>query len=258
MIILPVIADYFIFNFPLTPFENNRFDLEAADIIKQGRDSGKLAYWIGIGQIVIRTIIFDFGGVLYKTPNRQLISRWGKLLGFNENPEFIAMIENPHESTLVRDIFLGAISEQEMWRQMAEEWHIKPGILNYLRRQMNSKRRLNKPLVDLLSDLQINYQTAILSNAGDQSRELMVNQLHLDRFVEEIIISAEEGLIKPDPKLYQLALDRLGASPPTTIFIDDLQENVTVAGAMGMHAVHHTDNEQTIRAINEILATEAH
>ncbi len=48
MIILPVIADYFIFNFPLTPFENNRFDFEAADIIKQGRDSGKLAYWIGI------------------------------------------------------------------------------------------------------------------------------------------------------------------------------------------------------------------
>jgi epoxide hydrolase-like predicted phosphatase len=205
---------------------------------------------------VIKTIIFDFGGVLYNTPNRTSLSRWGKMFGFNDHPEFAAMIENPHESSLVRDICLGVISEREMWRQMAEKWHIKPGVLRYLRQQMNSKRRLNQPLVKLLADLQIDYQTAILSNAGDDSRELMERSLQLDRFVDEIIISAEEGLIKPDPRIYQLAIDRLDTSPAATLFIDDLQENIDAARGLGMQSVHHTDNEKTIRDIDEILRAE--
>jgi putative hydrolase of the HAD superfamily len=166
------------------------------------------------------------------------------------------MIENPHESSLVRDICLGVISEREMWRQMAEKWHIKPGVLRYLRQQMNSKRRLNQPLVKLLADLQIDYQTAILSNAGDDSRELMERSLQLDWFVDEIIISAEEGLIKPDPRIYLLAMDRLGSSPEVTLFIDDLQENVNTARGLGMQAVLHTDNEKTIHAVDEILRAE--
>ena len=205
---------------------------------------------------MIKTIIFDFGGVLYNTPNRASLSRWGKLFGFDNHPEFAAMIENPHESSLVRDICLGVISEREMWRQMAEKWHIKPGVLNYLRQQMNSKRRLNQPLVKLLADLQIDYQMAILSNAGDNSRELMERSLQLDRFVDEIIISAEEGLIKPDPRIYQLAIDRLDTFPAATLFIDDLQENIDAARGLGMQSVHHTDNEKTIRDIDEILRAE--
>jgi len=202
---------------------------------------------------VIKTIIFDFGGVLYQTPNRRWLSRWGKFLGFSDHPEFTALMENPHESTLVRDICLGVISEQEMWQRMAEKWHITPQVIHYLRQQMNSKRRLNKPLLNLLAKLQVDYQTAILSNAGDDSRQLMTKALHLDRYVEEIIISAEEGLIKPDPKIYQLAMDRLGTTPEATLFIDDLEENVIAAQAFGMHALHHTDTEQTVFTIQDIL-----
>ena len=165
-------------------------------------------------------------------------------------------MENPHESTLVRDICLGVISEQEMWQRMGEKWHIKPRVIHYLRQQMNSKRRLNKPLVNLLAMLQADYQTAILSNAGDDSRQLMEKALHLDRYVEEIIISAEEGLIKPDLKIYQLAMDRLGTIPEATLFIDDLEENVVAAKAFGMYALHHKDTEQTIRSIQDILERE--
>jgi len=203
---------------------------------------------------LIKTIIFDFGGVLYNTPDHRGLIRWGKILGLNKHPEFVAMIENPYESTLVRDICLGVISEQEMWHRMAERWHIKPWLINTLRRQMNSKKRLNKPLINLLSRLQINYQTAILSNAGDESRRLMENSLHLDQYVEEIIISAEVGMIKPDPKIYQLAVDRLETSPETTLFIDDQKENVIAARNFGMQAVQHTSNDKTIRAVDEILA----
>lgn len=228
---------------------------QAASIIKTSIDKPDIL-WKVKRRIVIKTVIFDFGGVLYKTPDRQWLSRWGRVLGFNEHPEFTGMMENPHESTLVRDICLGVISEQEMWHLMAEKWHIKPRVINTLRQQMNSKRRLNKPLLNLLAKLQEEYQTAILSNAGDDSRQLMEKALGLDRFVEEIIISAEEGLIKPDAKIYQLAMDRLGTKPKATLFIDDLEENVIAARAFGMHALHYTDTEETIQKIQDILERE--
>ncbi len=66
---------------------------------------------------MIRTIIFD-GGVLHKTPNRQLISR-GKLLN-DENPSECDDRKTSLHESATGEGYLGAISEQEMWRQMAE------------------------------------------------------------------------------------------------------------------------------------------
>lgn len=192
--------------------------------------------------------------MLYNTPDHNGLRRWGTLLGLNDHPEFTAMIENPHESTLVRDICLGVVSEQEMWNRMAERWHIKPRMINSLRRRMNSKKRLNSPMINFLSKLQSHYQTAILSNAGNESRRLMEDSLNLDQYVEKIIISAEIRMVKPDPKIYQLVLDKLGTSPEVTLFIDDLEENVIAARDLGMHAIQHRSNDETIRAVEKILA----
>jgi HAD superfamily hydrolase (TIGR01509 family) len=80
--------------------------------------------------------------------------------------------------------------------------------------------------------------------------------LELDQWVETIIISAEEMMAKPDPEIYELALERLNAAPEECLFVDDQLLNVTAAEALGMQAVQFTDNDQTIRTIREKLAQE--
>jgi putative hydrolase of the HAD superfamily len=82
---------------------------------------------------------------------------------------------------------------------------------------------------------------------------VMEDIFHLDRYVEDIIISAEEGIIKPDPRIYQIALERLGADPETTLFIDDYPPNVEAAREMGMKAVHFVENKQAIQRIKSYL-----
>jgi putative hydrolase of the HAD superfamily len=139
---------------------------------------------------------------------------------------------------------------------VAEKWHIKPEFVQRIRQKAFSKRNMNKPMVQFLADLHKSYQTGILSNAGDQTRHVMEDIFHLDRFVDDIIISAEEGIIKPDRRIYQIALDRLGAEPDTTLFVDDYPANVKGARDLGMKAVHFIDNKQAMQHIQTYLDNE--
>ncbi len=197
---------------------------------------------------MIKTLFFDFGGVIYRTPILKWISRWKKLFGLENNPEILAMLENPNESSLVTDICLGKIPEDQLWGTMAEKWHVKPTVIQTFRRKMASKRHLNKAILKLMAASQRNYQTAILSNAGDQSRDLMVNVFHLDRLVDEIIISAEEGCIKPDHKIFEIAMSRMGSKPEESLLLDDFLVNVLSAREFGLHAVQFIKTEQAIQA----------
>ena len=203
--------------------------------------------------MMIRTIIFDFGGVLFKPPDAQFMNRWKKRINFSENPAMSEAFSMSDESPFMQRIFLGEVPEDQVWRQMEERTEVPSVVFRWTRRWLESKRRLNRPMIRLLRGLQADYQTAILSNAGDQARNWMTEILELDRYVEAIIISAEEGLIKPSREIYEVALDRLHAQAQTTLFVDDRMENVLAARDLGMQAVQFTTNEQTISAIQGIL-----
>ncbi|MDD2695358.1 MAG: HAD-IA family hydrolase, partial [Anaerolineales bacterium] len=57
----------------------------------------------------------------------------------------------------------------------------------------------------------------------------------------------------PQVGIYHLALERLGAPPEATLFVDDFIENVEAARALGMHAVHFRDTPQALADINRLL-----
>lgn len=203
--------------------------------------------------MTILTIIFDFGGVLVRAPNLGWINRWKRFLGLTDDPEIMAVLTNPNESQLVKDMCLGKISEEKIWELMAEKFRLKPKTLQRLQNGLLSMRNLNKPMIKFMEDLAEDYQVAILSNAGIQARRLMENHYHLDRYAEEIIISAEEGVIKPDHRIFQIALDRLRVSPENVIFLDDYLNNVLSAREFGMTAVQFINNHQAITTVRDYL-----
>jgi 2-haloacid dehalogenase len=61
-----------------------------------------------------------------------------------------------------------------------------------------------------------------------------------DRF-RDIVVSGEEKLVKPDPAIYALALDRFGLAAHEAVFVDDNTANVEAARAMGIDTEHFTD-----------------
>ncbi|MGB3779099.1 MAG: HAD family phosphatase [Tunicatimonas sp.] len=59
-------------------------------------------------------------------------------------------------------------------------------------------------------------------------------------YFEDTVVSGELKLVKPDPKIYQTLLDRQPIVPEQAIFIDDVQENVVGAEALGIRGIHLT------------------
>jgi 2-haloacid dehalogenase len=65
----------------------------------------------------------------------------------------------------------------------------------------------------------------------------------LDWF-EDIVVSGEHGLVKPDPRIYRLAIERCDLEPARTVFIDDSAANIAAGRDAGMHALQFTAPEQ--------------
>jgi 2-haloacid dehalogenase len=57
---------------------------------------------------------------------------------------------------------------------------------------------------------------------------------------EDAVVSGEHGVVKPDRRIFEIAIRRFRIDPPRSVFVDDLAENVAAASAWGFHALHFT------------------
>jgi epoxide hydrolase-like predicted phosphatase len=215
--------------------------------------------------MAIRVVIFDIGGILEVIPDGgdptrlypEMMARWEARLGMpaGEMDRLLLEIDRRHKRTS-KDDLVGARSEAEWiegfrqvtgWDQpqidafMHDFWDIYCG-------------NLNPELAAYLGSLRPRYRTALLSNSGDGARREEEQRFHFSEIVEMIIYSHEEGVAKPDQRIYALACERLGVRPEEVVFLDDVERNVAAAAAYGMHAILFFDNAQAIADINALLA----
>jgi putative hydrolase of the HAD superfamily len=113
---------------------------------------------------------------------------------------------------------------------------------------------LNTELVDYFTLLRPRYTTAMLSNSFVGAREREQQAHGLEDMCDVIVYSHEEGFRKPEPQIYLIACKRLGVAPNEAILLDDVQENVGGAIAVGMHAITYRDNHQAITELNVLLS----
>ncbi|MCY9785547.1 HAD family phosphatase [Nocardiopsis sp. EMB25] len=92
--------------------------------------------------------------------------------------------------------------------------------------------------------------TALLSNSWGNGypRE------HFDSTFDEIVISGEVGMRKPEPRIYLHTCERLGLRPQDCVFIDDLPHNIDTAEELGMTGILHTDAATTRSELDRLLA----
>jgi epoxide hydrolase-like predicted phosphatase len=183
-----------------------------------------------------KAVIFDWGGVLMRTVNYSPRHAWDERLGLP--PGSVERVV--HGITAWQAAQKGEIDLETYWQAVAAELNLSSEQLAGLRRDFYSGDRLDGNLVGLIRDLKARgIPVGLMSN---NTLDLIdtLSELGLSDCFDACVISAEIGVMKPDPGAYRAILDRVNVAPHNAIFIDDFPRNVEGARAVGMAAIHFT------------------
>jgi len=205
------------------------------------RDAGRSA--------AIRAVIFDFGGVIVRTEDQAGRLRAAARLGVSPQELYAAVFD----SAVAAQATLGQASAGAVWDHVARTFGLDAAELARLQNDFWAGDRLDERLVAFIRSLRPALKTGILSNAWPDGRRIIAEKFGLAHVVDDIVISAEVGVAKPDARIFQLAAARLGVEPGQVIFVDDFSRNLEGARAAGMHAVHFKSTDQMIAEVRALI-----
>jgi putative hydrolase of the HAD superfamily len=86
-----------------------------------------------------------------------------------------------------------------------------------------------------------------------RSEELAAEVAAIMARFDHVIESSKVGVRKPDPRIYEMMCEKLGARPANCIYLDDLGINCKPASQLGMHAIKVTSGEQALADLSAAL-----
>jgi len=198
---------------------------------------------------LIRAILFDAGSVLFGIGDLSIRQRLADRIGVP-----LAQIDDlVFGSPSARQATVGELTVDQHWQQVMAALGLPLEMLPDFMAQFWSADVLNIQLADLIRSLRGRYKIGLLSNAWSNMRQVLDERFHVADLFDELIISAEVGLAKPDPRIYRLAVQRLNVQPSETVFIDYMLKNVEAARLEGLHAIQYLDFEQMLAELNPLL-----
>ena len=186
---------------------------------------------------MIKSIVFDWGGVLIDRPTPGLLHYFAEY--FNTTEEKFNNIHKKYEDSFQK----GTLPEDSYWEKMCTDLSKnKPVEKSLWKQAFKSVYHEKKTVFNLVSVLKKNcYKTGFLSNTENPSMEFFLEQKY-DMF-DVLVFSCKEGFRKPEKEIYEITLSRLNTKPEETIFIDDRIENIRGAESLGIHAVLFKNSE---------------
>ena len=198
---------------------------------------------------MIKTVIFDFGGVLVRTedpePRRLLAEEHG--MAYNELANLVYGSDTSILATR------GEITADEHKKAVMDSLGLPHDSFQEFGDEFWRGDLLDTHLIQFIDGLKEHYTTALLSNAWDDLRPLLSSLWDIEKVFDHIFISAEMGMAKPDPIIYQEVRKRLNQDPSELIFVDDFIENVLAARESGWHAIHFQSPECALTELAEYL-----
>ena len=97
------------------------------------------------------------------------------------------------------------------------------------------------------------YKIYILSNYAEKTYIQSKESLTFLDYVDGALFSFQEKVIKPEPKIYQILLERYQINPEHAVFLDDVTKNLEEAKRQGLHTIHVTNREKAKRELELLL-----
>lgn len=204
-----------------------------------------------MAQRQIDAVVFDFGGVL-TAPVRSSTRGWLAEEGIVEDSFRTVMREwlvgADAEGSPVHRLETGELSGADFERELAARLVTATGTpvtAEGLLTRMFALMHPDTAMLALVAELRAaGLRVGLLSNswAMDYPEDVLA-------LCDPVVISGEVGLRKPDRRIFELLLERLGLPAERIAFVDDVPPNVAAANELGIHAVRHVDAATTRAAL---------
>jgi putative hydrolase of the HAD superfamily len=199
----------------------------------------------------VGTIISDFGGVL-TSPLLESFEAFQESSGVSltELGTAMAAIAVRRGTNPLFDLETGRLSEAEflstLGRQLTENLG-RPIELDGFGETYFANLSPNEPMIEYMRGLRgRGYKLAICTNNVREWEGLWRAMLPVDEIFDVVVDSAFVGTRKPEPRIYELTLERLGVHADAALLIDDVEVNCTAARELGMQVVWFQSTDQAI------------
>lgn len=194
---------------------------------------------------MIRSLIFDLGRVIVPFDFRRGYARMSERCGLPPEEIRARLVSDG----LVREFECGRIDGHEFHRRVARLLESEIGFDEF--REIWFSVFLPETLIpdSLLEALHRRYRTVLLSNTNAIHFEMIRGRYPILRHFDAFVLSYEAGAMKPEPGIYQVAVEAAGCAPQECFFTDDVPEFVDAARRMGIDAVLFEGAQQLEREL---------
>jgi epoxide hydrolase-like predicted phosphatase len=196
----------------------------------------------------IRAVFFDLGGVIlrteYQAPRQHLAEKLGM--------EYDDLVKVVFDSESGYKAAIGTITPDEHWASVTKRLKRPASEMEALRHEFFAGDIIDRTLLEFLRSLRGTYKTGLISNAWGDLRDYIVREKFDDAF-DHMIISAEVGVVKPDAKIFKIALEQAGVQAHEAVLVDDFAVNIEGCEKVGMQGIYFEDAESTLLQLKELL-----
>jgi epoxide hydrolase-like predicted phosphatase len=197
----------------------------------------------------IKAVFYDLGGVILRTEYQAPREHLAESL----NMEYEDLVRLVFESETARKASIGAVTADEHWATVTKKLRRPAQESKAIESEFFGGDVLDMELIEFIRSLKSTHTTGLISNAWSDLRSYIQAKKFDDAF-HHIIISAEVGVTKPDPKIFNLALEKAGVKAEEALFVDDFIENINAAYELGMYTVHFKDPQKAMRQVKQLLS----
>jgi len=207
----------------------------------------------------IEAVISDFGGVLTSALADSFVGVLDSSgVSLEELGKAMAAVAARAGSNPLFELETGRLSEAQFMGSLSDELSERRGsrveLAGFGERYFRHLQP-NDRMIDHMRGLrERGYKLAICTNNVREWEARWRAMLPVDEIFDVVDDSAFVGSRKPEPRIYQVTLERLGTAPEAAVFVDDVEINCQAARELGIQAIHFRTTDQAIQEIEAALA----
>ena len=185
---------------------------------------------------MIKTVIFDLGKVIVIFDNHIFFRKIDRNSRLSVDEMTAKVTEH---ADIIRLFDTGRLKPVEFYERAVKLLQAQISRGDFFK-IYNDIFALNRPVLDVIKKLKPRYRLILLSNTDEMRFGYIKKRFPEILIFDDYVVSYEQGVMKPDPKIYEVALKKAQARHDQCVFVDDREENILAAQAQGIKTIHFT------------------